>query len=280
VPKPFGVFTSVSFQVTCDFGLSKIGLTKQPKGYGLVVIYRKPGLGISNPVEYLFANNVLLPGRLPTGGFYTYEAAPGPLNMAFADLPGESTPTTKTLAFFNLGAGGLVGVGGDVIARRRHGIDITVLPDQVIYLNLDTPNDWRQVTEQEAALDIQKCHWDKTLTQDEIQSATEKFYIRYYRLINEGKMKPGQRLTSEGKTVLLGGGKGIAGSDYIVVRVIYPLLVRRWRQASMSVESAMSFWESRVASRSTKAARIEVYVPLPSASRLGAGLRSTELIIA
>jgi hypothetical protein len=25
VPKPFGVFTSVSFQVTCDFGLSKTG---------------------------------------------------------------------------------------------------------------------------------------------------------------------------------------------------------------------------------------------------------------
>ncbi len=37
--------------------------------------------------------------------------------------------------------------------------------------------------------------------QDEIQSATEKFYIWYDRLINEGKMKPGQRLTSEGKTV-------------------------------------------------------------------------------
>jgi len=43
--------------------------------------------------------------------------------------------------------------------------------------------------------------WDKTLSQDEIQSATEKFYIWYDRLINEGKMKPGQRLTSEGKTV-------------------------------------------------------------------------------
>ena len=37
----------------------------------------------------------------------------------------------------------------------------------------------------------------------------------------------------------------------------------------MSVENAMSFWESRAASRSTKAARIEVYVPLPSASPLG-----------
>ena len=43
--------------------------------------------------------------------------------------------------------------------------------------------------------------WDKTLSPDEIQSATEKFYIWYNRLINEGKMKPGQRLTSEGKTV-------------------------------------------------------------------------------
>jgi hypothetical protein len=43
--------------------------------------------------------------------------------------------------------------------------------------------------------------WDKTLSQDEIQSATEKFYFWYDRLINEGKMKPGQRLTSEGKTV-------------------------------------------------------------------------------
>jgi len=43
--------------------------------------------------------------------------------------------------------------------------------------------------------------WDKTLSRDEIQSATEKFYIWYDRLINEGKMKPGQRLTFEGKTV-------------------------------------------------------------------------------
>jgi hypothetical protein len=43
--------------------------------------------------------------------------------------------------------------------------------------------------------------WDKTLSQDEIQSATEKFFIWYDQLINEGKMKPGQRLTSEGKTV-------------------------------------------------------------------------------
>jgi hypothetical protein len=48
---------------------------------------------------------------------------------------------------------------------------------------------------------ISRGQWDKTLSSDEIQSATEKFYIWYDRLIDEGKMKPGQRLTSEGKTV-------------------------------------------------------------------------------
>jgi hypothetical protein len=43
--------------------------------------------------------------------------------------------------------------------------------------------------------------WDTTLSKDEIQSAIERLYIWYDRLINEGKMKPGQRLTSGGKTV-------------------------------------------------------------------------------
>jgi len=48
---------------------------------------------------------------------------------------------------------------------------------------------------------ISRGQWDKTLSQDEIQSVTEKFHIWYNRLINEGKMKPGQGLRSEGKTV-------------------------------------------------------------------------------
>src|SRR5258708_29081281 len=43
--------------------------------------------------------------------------------------------------------------------------------------------------------------WDETLSRDEIQNAIDQFYIWYDRLINEGKMKRGQRLTYEGKTV-------------------------------------------------------------------------------
>ena len=48
---------------------------------------------------------------------------------------------------------------------------------------------------------ISRGHWDETLSRDEIQNAIDQFYIWYERLINEGKMKRGQRLTYEGKTV-------------------------------------------------------------------------------
>ena len=43
--------------------------------------------------------------------------------------------------------------------------------------------------------------WDETLSRDKIQNAIDQFYIWYDRLINEGKMKRGQRLAYEGKTV-------------------------------------------------------------------------------
>jgi hypothetical protein len=48
---------------------------------------------------------------------------------------------------------------------------------------------------------ISRGRWDKTLTRDEIQNAIDRFYTWYDRLINEGKIKPGQRLTYEGKTI-------------------------------------------------------------------------------
>jgi hypothetical protein len=43
--------------------------------------------------------------------------------------------------------------------------------------------------------------WDENLSKDKIQNAIDQFYIWYNRLIDEGKMKGGQRLTYEGKTV-------------------------------------------------------------------------------
>jgi hypothetical protein len=48
---------------------------------------------------------------------------------------------------------------------------------------------------------ISRGQWDKNLSRDEVQNAIDQFYVWYDRLVNEGKMKPGQRLTYEGKTV-------------------------------------------------------------------------------
>jgi hypothetical protein len=48
---------------------------------------------------------------------------------------------------------------------------------------------------------ISRGQWDTGLSREEIQSAIDQFYIWHDRLVNEGKMKAGQRLASEGKTV-------------------------------------------------------------------------------
>jgi hypothetical protein len=48
---------------------------------------------------------------------------------------------------------------------------------------------------------IARGQWDEGFSRDEIQNAIDKFYTWLDRLVNEGKMKRGQRLTYEGKTV-------------------------------------------------------------------------------
>src|ERR1700730_2157088 len=49
---------------------------------------------------------------------------------------------------------------------------------------------------------ISRGEWDKTLSRDEIQNAIDRFYTWLDRLVDEGKIKRGQRLTYEGKTVV------------------------------------------------------------------------------
>jgi hypothetical protein len=48
---------------------------------------------------------------------------------------------------------------------------------------------------------ISRGQWDKTFSSDEIKKTIDQFYLWLDRLVNEGKMKRGQRLTSQGKTV-------------------------------------------------------------------------------
>jgi hypothetical protein len=48
---------------------------------------------------------------------------------------------------------------------------------------------------------ISRGQWDENLSREEIQNAIDQFYVWLDRLVDEGKMKRGQRLTFEGKTV-------------------------------------------------------------------------------
>jgi hypothetical protein len=48
---------------------------------------------------------------------------------------------------------------------------------------------------------ISRGHWDKDLSQDQIQNAIDGFYVWLDKLVDEGRMRRGQRLAKEGKTV-------------------------------------------------------------------------------
>ena len=48
---------------------------------------------------------------------------------------------------------------------------------------------------------ISRGQWDSTLSRKERQNAIDQFYVWLHQLVDEGKMKRGQRLTYEGKTV-------------------------------------------------------------------------------
>ncbi len=50
-------------------------------------------------------------------------------------------------------------------------------------------------------LAISRGHWDQTRSPDEIQNVIDQFYLWIERMVSEGKMKRGQRLTYEGRTV-------------------------------------------------------------------------------
>lgn len=67
--------------------------------------------------------------------------------------------------------------------------------------------------------------WDKDLSPEQIQSAIDKFYTWLDGLVQEGKMKPGQRLAREGKVLTKRGitdgpfaeGKEVIGGYWFVV---------------------------------------------------------------
>src|SRR5262245_44967366 len=48
---------------------------------------------------------------------------------------------------------------------------------------------------------VSRGQWDKDLSREDIQNAIDRFYVWLERLVDEGKMKTGQRLGTGGKIV-------------------------------------------------------------------------------
>lgn len=48
---------------------------------------------------------------------------------------------------------------------------------------------------------ISRGQWDVKASKEEIQGAIDRFYLWLEGMVEEGKMKPGQRLSDQGKTV-------------------------------------------------------------------------------
>lgn len=59
---------------------------------------------------------------------------------------------------------------------------------------------------------ISRGQWDKNSSREEIQSAIDAFYVWLERLVEEGKMKRGQRLGTQGRTVFRN--KAVADGPY------------------------------------------------------------------
>ena len=139
--------------------VAKSGTLTPHKGNGMVLIYKTPPamgvVGCADPGTVVYVNNVLLPGRLLKGSFYSYEAAPGPLYLSCSQEAGESTAGTKVGAVLT---GGLVGLGADIASHSKSGITVNVLPDQTYYVN----HNWghlKEVTQRKAEGGIKDCHW-------------------------------------------------------------------------------------------------------------------------
>jgi hypothetical protein len=49
---------------------------------------------------------------------------------------------------------------------------------------------------------IARGQWDKGLPRERIESVIDEFYVWLDRMVDEGRMRRGQRLTGDGKTVL------------------------------------------------------------------------------
>jgi hypothetical protein len=151
---------SASLLASCANGpeypsLIKSGTLTPHNGKGMVLIYRTSGFAGAASKPFVWVNNTKMPGQLARGGFYSYEAAPGPLKVEFS-WHDHRAGVGETIA---IGATtGLVGIALDALGHGRVGLDLLVVPNQTHYVLMDGRH-LSLVPSGEAEPDIADCHW-------------------------------------------------------------------------------------------------------------------------
>lgn len=149
-----------------DYSNAKASGALEPRnGKGMVLIYRTPGFVSAAYKPFLYANNVELSARLARGGFYSYEAPPGPLQLAHSKQRGESTASTKTQAVIAgvlLGGvvGGALAVPADIEQHRKVALNVNVIPGRTHYVVMGgAGGNLSEASREEAEEEIVECKW-------------------------------------------------------------------------------------------------------------------------
>ncbi|WP_395740849.1 hypothetical protein [Prosthecobacter sp.] len=134
--------------------LKSSGTLSPSTGKGRVIVYRTSGLAGKASKPFVWVNDVKFAQRLARGGFYSYDAMPGPLLVEFAWHDHYSSPAeTAGIALTS----GLIGVGMDhLMGHKRKGLTLQVPPNQTCYVLFDGRK-LSQVSKEEAEGDLEHC---------------------------------------------------------------------------------------------------------------------------
>jgi len=153
--------------------LQTSGALAPSNGKAMVFIYNSENgiVGSGNPGVYVFANDVLLPGRLPNNSFISYEASPGPLTIAIADQPDKASPTSDVIAGLT---GGALGFAVNRAEHHRYGVDLNVVAGQTYYFK--STGRLHQMSTEQGENEIKGCKWQNAQTNGSPAPQTSAYF--------------------------------------------------------------------------------------------------------
>jgi len=139
--KPTIASTILTFVCTCllmscasgpDYAAVKNAAAMTPRnGKGLVLVYRESGIAGAGSKPFIWVNGTKMPGQLARGGYYSYDAAPGPTQVLFS---WRDHARTKGEMLGQFVGGGVVGVILGGLGHEKISVDLNVAPNKTHYV--------------------------------------------------------------------------------------------------------------------------------------------------